>query len=444
MKKTLILCLLTSLLLLSCKEKPVVKIMRIHGSNTIGAELMPAMVKNWLTDKGATEISVIDGVSPEEREVHALLNKQRISIEIHSYGSSTGFSDLKSESCDIGMSSKPIPEKNIKELSHLGDMRSYQNEHIIALDGIAIIVHPESELRSLDLETVKEIFSGAYTTWRELGVDSDDPIAVYRRDNNSGTHEVFNKLVMRKEKIVSNATVTLDNNELVTHVKSDPYAIGYASITFTGGTKALTITDKSGLESVPSVFTVQTEDYPLSRRLFLYTPAKVLNPYVDELLQYALSRKGQEVVDNVGFVSQTIKLEKPTEIVGAPKLYRNATEDALRFSMNFRFIPGSSRLDNRSFHDVKRLANFIESEKLDGCSLRLFGFTDNHGNSKANLALSYKRAKTVSNIIQEQTGIGIDAVKGFGEILPVASNTTIDGREKNRRVEVWLSCSSEG
>lgn len=444
MKKTLLLCLLTSILFFGCKEKPAVKIMRIHGSNTIGAELMPELVISWLKEKGATEIETINGETPEEREVHANLNKQNIVVEIHSYGSSTAFSDLKSDRCDIGMSSKPIPPKNVKELAHLGDMRSYQNEHILALDGIAIIVHPESELNALDLETVKGIFSGKYLTWRDIGYDSDESFVVYRRDNNSGTHEVFNKLVMRKEELLSNTVVTLDNNELVKSVKENMNAIGYASITFTGGTKSLTITDPSGLESVPSVFTVQTEDYPLSRRLFLYTPSKVLNPYVQELLSYALSRNGQKVVDNIGFVSQTIKLEKPEALVDAPKIYKSAIDDALRVSMNFRFIPGSSKLDNRSFHDIKRLANFIESEKLDECSLRLFGFTDNNGDARANLSLSYKRAKAVSNIIQEQTGIGIDAVKGFGEILPVASNATIEGREKNRRVEVWLSCSSEG
>ena len=51
--------------------------------------------------------------------------------------------------------------------------------------------------------------------------------------------------------------------------------------------------------------------------------------------------------------------------------------------------------------------------------------------------LADDRAKTVADQL-EMRGIKPSVVHGFGKDMPIASNDTEDGREKNRRVEVWL------
>jgi OmpA-OmpF porin, OOP family len=69
--------------------------------------------------------------------------------------------------------------------------------------------------------------------------------------------------------------------------------------------------------------------------------------------------------------------------------------------------------------------------------LRVEGHTDNQGNAAANQALSEKRAQSVVTWL---TGHGIAAprltAKGLGQIKPIADNSTEDGRDKNRRVEL--------
>lgn len=434
--------LLSTLLLLSCAKEPQrVTILRVHGSNTIGAELMPKLVTEWLKSKNGENIRVITA-EPEEQSVHATLKGKPVAVEIHSYGSSTGFADLSAGNCDIAMSSKPVPDKSVKSLTHIGDMRSPECEHVLALDGIAIIVNPSSPVKELPISKIAALFSGEIRDWSGIDSTLQGEVHIYRRDNNSGTHEVFKKLVTAQSRLHESATVALDNNELVQRVKEDPLAMGYSSVTFTGETKSIGIVDAGGTVSLPSTFAVQTEDYPLSRRLFLYRDDFPVNPYVKDLLEFALARSGQNIVGKSGFIPQTVKLVKPTPLPGAPTLYREETEHALRFSMNFRFIPGSSRLDNRSLRDISRLASFIESEQLGSCSLKLFGFSDNVGDPSSNRRLSYYRAKTVGSLLQEQTGVSVDVIRGFGEALPVADNGDSQGRKKNRRVEVWISCDS--
>jgi len=67
----------------------------------------------------------------------------------------------------------------------------------------------------------------------------------------------------------------------------------------------------------------------------------------------------------------------------------------------------------------------------------LFGFADSTGSRPMNMALSDNRAKTVEEQFK-QRGLKPGVVKGFGPDTPVASNETDEGREKNRRVEIWI------
>ena len=67
----------------------------------------------------------------------------------------------------------------------------------------------------------------------------------------------------------------------------------------------------------------------------------------------------------------------------------------------------------------------------------LFGFSDSQGASAANVALSKQRAQAVAKQLATQ-GVQPKVTTGFGPELPVASNDSPDGREKNRRVEIWV------
>jgi len=74
---------------------------------------------------------------------------------------------------------------------------------------------------------------------------------------------------------------------------------------------------------------------------------------------------------------------------------------------------------------------------LTGQNLLLFGFADDSAARDQNLALSKERAEVVAEQLRRR-GVLPAVIDGFGSFLPVASNSTEEGKEKNRRVEVWL------
>ena len=116
---------------------------------------------------------------------------------------------------------------------------------------------------------------------------------------------------------------------------------------------------------------------------------------------------------------------------------KNLTRGADRLSLNFRFRKGGKELDNKALLDLDRVVNFITDLKLSGQNLLLFGFADDGQNSDMNLSLSKERGMVVADQLTRR-GVTPIVITGFGSNLPVASSATEEGRDKNRRVELWL------
>ncbi len=91
-----------------------------------------------------------------------------------------------------------------------------------------------------------------------------------------------------------------------------------------------------------------------------------------------------------------------------------------------------------SYDKLKMVASFLERNS-DTFAV-LAGFTDNTGDEEYNLKLSRVRALNVKNYILEQSRIDPDRVILFwyGNTNPIASNDTLEGRKKNRRVEMAI------
>jgi phosphate transport system substrate-binding protein len=182
--------------------------------------------------------------------------------------------------------------------------------------------------------------------------------------------------------------------------------------------------------------TVATEDYPLSRRLYLYV-AKPEDPRARAFVEFSLSKAGQEVVAESGFIALTPESTTPTTQTNLPPNYQKLTEGASRLSTNFRFQTGSSELDNRALRDLDRVAELMIVLDHGGDKLLLLGFSDSTGSANANQQLSQTRAEHVAAAFR-QRGLSPSQVRGFGAALPVGDNSTPEGRDKNRRVEVWI------
>ena len=228
-----------------------------------------------MREKGATGVRVViaPGANEEEKTVEGTLpgDGAASEIQVQAHGSATAFTGLADGSCDIGMASRKIKPDEIAKLSALGDMTSPASEHIVGLDGIAVIVNQANPLTSLTKDQLSKIFSGATTDWSAAGGGSGT-IHLYARDDKSGTFDTFKSLVLGSANLASSARRFEDSSALSDAVANDANGIGFIGLPYVRSAKAIAVAETGAMPMLPNRFTVATEDYPLSRRLYLYTP----------------------------------------------------------------------------------------------------------------------------------------------------------------------------
>ena len=108
------------------------------------------------------------------------------------------------------------------------------------------------------------------------------------------------------------------------------------------------------------------------------------------------------------------------------------------FSDSLPFDTGSAKLSSRAYPILQQLAQILKDS--DGVRLVITGHTDNVGDHLANQRLSERRAETVAKALVQmgQMSPGRVALRGAGEMAPVADNNIAAGRAINRRVDVLI------
>lgn len=116
---------------------------------------------NGSMDSGKIVISGSSSVTPvmEKLKEAYLLRNPDVTVEIQQSDSSTGIADAIDGTCDIGMASRELKDSEIEK----GAAAT-----VIAMDGIAVIVHTDCPVNSLTSEQVKEIFMGSIVNWNEV------------------------------------------------------------------------------------------------------------------------------------------------------------------------------------------------------------------------------------------------------------------------------------
>ncbi|OQR36891.1 hypothetical protein BWR59_04300 [Pseudomonas sp. Bc-h] len=414
-------------------------VLRIQGSNTIGAQLGPALVAGLLDKQGAGSIQQQPGTQPNEIRVTGLLpSGQKVSIDVAAHGSSTGFAALKTGQADLAASSRPIKNAEVRELAGLGDLRSQDAEQVIAIDGVAVILHPANPVRELSINQLAKIFSGEIHDWEQLG-GTGGAIHLYARDQQSGTFDTFNELVLtRFGKSLARDAQRFESSEgLSDEVSNDRQAIGFIGLPYVRRAKAVAIIDGESKPMLPSISLIATEDYPLSRRLYFYLPSDSKQRWAKALVRFAQSPQGQSIVAQNGFVAQTVQAVKVRATAEMPADYQNLTREAERLSVNFRFAQGSASLDTKARLDLKRVVDYLKAHDKLNQKVTLVGFGDAKSDPSRAQLLSKLRAMAVRRELLKGDVILRD-VRGFGDEMPVATNDVDEGRIKNRRVEVWV------
>ncbi len=232
-----------------------------------------------------------------------------VDIAVTGGGSGTGIAALINGTVDIANASRPMKENEIEDARSNG---IEPVEHVVAIDALAVIMHPENPVSQLTIEQLSDVFTGRIGNWKELGGD-DAPIIIVSRETNSGTHVYFLEEVVRRgdsdnTDIFAPQTLLMPSSVGITsEIRRNPNAIGYDGLGYVDPEHEKIVAVARNDDSpyvLPSAETASDNSYPLSRNLFMYTAGEPEGALAD-YLSWVMGPEGQEIVAELGFVPLT-------------------------------------------------------------------------------------------------------------------------------------------
>jgi len=272
----------------------------------VAASLTTGVAKAAQSDKLVLDGSTTVGPIAKAFAEYYMAKNEGVNVTVNESGSGNGAKSLINGVCDIANMSRFMKDKEFAAAVAGGVMPV---AHAVAMDGLPVMVHPSNPVKALTVEQVRDIYMGKITNWKAVG-GPDRTIVVVSRDTNSGTYETFHKLVMThtvngekvKEKIKAGSEYVGSNGGIRARVQTTPSAIGFAGLGFIDKTvKALEI---NGV--YPTARSVASGRYAISRPLYMFTNGyPKLGSHVHAFTTLHLSEKGQEIVEDIGFVPVT-------------------------------------------------------------------------------------------------------------------------------------------
>lgn len=126
-----------------------------QGTNNFTLATFPPNTE--LSIVGSTTVLPIGGIAAQRyMEINS-----NVSISVSGGGSSTGVKSVGEKTADIGMSSRELKDIELTDYPLL-------KKHVVAKDGIAIIIHPTNRLNDISLENLKSIYLGSISFWSQL------------------------------------------------------------------------------------------------------------------------------------------------------------------------------------------------------------------------------------------------------------------------------------
>ncbi|MGB8170661.1 MAG: phosphate ABC transporter substrate-binding/OmpA family protein [Chthoniobacteraceae bacterium] len=459
-------------------------ILRLNGSNTVGAECAVNLAINYFTvvtkdSKPAPKIddqtSALETPEGEKALAHDVMcdvdgDGTWETIQIRPTGSSDAFRDLFKGACDIGMSSRAIADAERRDLEpRFGNLSKPESQFALGLDALAIIVAKGNPLEKITVEQLRRVFLGEIKNWSELG-GPNLPIQLHARPERSGTYKHFADSVLHGRSIATTAQRHAENTMVAEKVGQDPAGIGFVPMTKAGAAKVL----KVGQEGSPSFAepneeAVRAGRYPavLCRYVYFYVPDLIDNsPSVlarrnwqiaREFAEMSQSWRGQAIVASSGFITETQTADEAGQvrrIAGEPiqkylqrlgdlekKVQQQAVKLNPKLSNNevcpqllFEFNRGTLTSESRNIID-RKLGPWLKMyPSIVSAGLIAEGWADSVGTDEACQKISLERAENVATYITRTLRCNVTPV-GKGKSFD-PPNTSEENKQQNRRVVI--------
>lgn len=406
----------------------------ISAPSGIGRRVLPGLVRSYLKTLGYGEVRVFQQGGVKKLVGSRSFGSGFIAVEV----------DTESEK----------PPANAVVFSHAPYRNALPNS-AVALDALAVIVHPDNPVTDLTISELAEIYTDENKDWGEFGGGDEAAVLPLLPSDRPGLVRQFRELILDSEDEFVTSAVGMDSRPWLEKVKSNPGAIAFCLPgEIPAEVEVLRVRATSdSIPLGPSLSNRLALDYPLIRQLEVSASSRV-DLFTREFLGHCLSSPGRKAMEAAGFhwsdsvpTRKDIRKRKDDKEIllslsEIPDKYKELIRDAVRpdVGATLRFDPASDSFELTSYSkaSLERLAGFLRENRAEWSELLLIGFGDSSGSASANLTFARRRADAIAEKFEE---LGITRIRtdSLGEEMPVADNGTDSGRWRNQRVEVWMT-----
>ncbi|PLT34698.1 PstS family phosphate ABC transporter substrate-binding protein [Bacillus sp. V5-8f] len=269
------------------------------GSSSSGEQL----TGNVAVDGSSTVFPIMEAISEEY-----MAEQPEVKVSVGVKGTGGGFEKFIAGETDMSNASRPIKDEEKAGLEKAG---IEYTELKLAFDGLSVVVNKENDfIDSLTVDELKKLWvdTGKPKKWSDIRPEwPKEEIKFYSPGTDSGTYDYFNEVILEEQPIVSNATLSEDDNQLVKGIEGDKNAIGYFGFAYYAANKdKLKVVKVDGGNGAiePTHETIKNGEYtPLSRPLFTYVKNKAVadKEQVSDFAEFVIENAG-DMSEEVGYV----------------------------------------------------------------------------------------------------------------------------------------------
>lgn len=415
--------------------------LRIHGSNSIGDTLMPALVEDWLRSIEYTGLRRVPR-APALMEIHAERDGTPLVVEIGKRGAAAGFAALVKGEAELAMLARPPSAREREDGWQLGDLASPDQEFVLALNGAAVVVHRDNPLQRIDMAQLRALLGGEVRDWSQLG-GRQAPLRLHGGPEHGGLEDFLRERVTAGRAPRASIQRHPDLRSAAREVARDAGALAIVELTtpLPPELRALAVAD-GGVAVPADAAGIGSRDYPLVRPYTLYG-GQMMSALGRSFALYTVTARAQRVVRRLGLVALDPALPStaaPVEAEGLPADYREAIDGAQRLPLALRFNLKSltTIYDSYSAQQLERLVAWMKQPENRDRSLSVVGFASADPTARLFATMtSTNRADIVAAYLVEN-GISVQRTRGLGAARPLAAGDGEAARQRNERVELWL------
>jgi len=413
--------------------------LRVHGSNTIGERLMPALVESWLGAMGYAQVRRLE-VSGSLTEIHAVRDDQPLIVEIGRRGSAAGMQDLIRGDSELAMLARTPTAAEQSAGWQLGELTSPDQQFVLALNGAQLAVAAGNPAKMLTAAQLRALLTGEARDWAQLGGRAGE-VRVLCGPAEGGLGDFLASRVTQGAAIkgCTRRFPTLAAAARAAAADTQAVAVVELVTPLPANMRALAVAD-GGIAVAPTPVNLRSEDYPLVQRYSVYG-GQMMSALGRSLALYLISPPAQRVVASQGLLAMALPKEATEAAPTAgPVPYREAVAGARRLPLSVRFNLRSlsTMFEGGSAQDLDRLVAYMQLPQNKGRTLAVVGFANGDpANRLFPTIASNDRADIIAGYLA-QHGIVVQRARGLGALRPLVGEGDSRARERNERVEIWM------